>query len=174
MRRMGTIRRLTVDDVETYVALRRAMLLEAPTAFLADVENDIGCDPARVRGNIESGDDNAIYGAFAPALVGVVGIGRFTHHQKARHRADLWGMYVDPANRGQGLGRLLVEAAIGHARERMPGALQVHLGVVETQAPARALYESCGFQAWGVEPNAIKVDEALYDETHMVLPLALG
>lgn len=171
---MSTIRRLTVDDVTPYVALRRAMLEEAPTAFLADVENDIGCDPQRVRANIESGDDNAIYGAFDDVLVGVVGIGRFSRHVKARHRADLWGMYVDPAHRGGGLGRQLVHAAVTHARERMPGALQVHLGVVETQTPAKRLYEACGFQAWGREPGAVQVDGMLYDETHMVLPLDLG
>lgn len=171
---MSTVRRLTVDDVEPYVALRKAMLEEAPTAFLADVASDIGCNPERMRENIESGDDNAVYGAFGDVLVGVVGIGRFTRHIKARHRADLWGMYVDPAHRGKGIGRLLVEAAVGHARERMPGALQVHLGVVETQMPAKRLYEACGFQAWGREPNAVQVDGVLYDETHMVLPLDLG
>ena len=94
---MSTVRRLTVDDVEPYVALRKAMLEEAPTAFLADVASDIGCNPERMRENIESGDDNAVFGAFGDVLVGVVGIGRFTRHIKARHRADLWGMYVDPA-----------------------------------------------------------------------------
>lgn len=172
--RMSTIRKLAAEHAEAYVALRRAMLAEAPTAFLASEASDIGCDLEQMRGKLGGDDDNVVYGAFAGGtLVGVVGILRFLRHAKAAHRADIWGMYVDPAARGQGLGRGLVEAAVAHARTNMAGVLQVHLGVVETQAPARALYEACGFQAWGVEPGAVRVDGRLYDETHMVLPLAV-
>ena len=168
---MSEIRRLTIDDVDAYVEVRRAMLEESPQAFLANVETDIGCDAAKMRANLESGDDNAVYGAFGPDLIGAVGILRFTRHVKAAHRAELWGMWVHPDARGQGLGRALVDPAVFHARDKMPGARQVHLGGVVTQEAARRLYEGCGFQAWGTEPGAVLLDGRLYDETHMVLPL---
>lgn len=168
---MSSIRRLTVDDVEAYVALRKAMLQESPQAFLASPETDIGCDPAQMREKLELGDENAVYGAYRPELVGVVGIFRMPGREKIAHRANIWGMYVDPAARGQGLGRALVEAAVAHARERMAGVTQVDLCVVTAQEAAHRLYERCGFQAWGIEPGAMIVEGRAYDEAHMRLPL---
>jgi GNAT superfamily N-acetyltransferase len=69
-----------------------------------------------------------------------------------RFRPGLWSealecyvaeLYVRPDRRGQGLGRALMEAAIGVARER--GADCMELGTGEDDAVARALYESLGF-----------------------------
>jgi ribosomal protein S18 acetylase RimI-like enzyme len=52
-------------------------------------------------------------------------------------------LYVVPDLRGQGLGRSLLEAAIDIARAE--GAEQMELGTSESDAAARALYESAGF-----------------------------
>ncbi|HEY2298564.1 MAG TPA: GNAT family N-acetyltransferase [Jatrophihabitans sp.] len=52
-------------------------------------------------------------------------------------------LYVAPAERGNGLGRALMLAAMDHARER--GADYMDLGTDETDTAARALYESLGF-----------------------------
>jgi ribosomal protein S18 acetylase RimI-like enzyme len=52
-------------------------------------------------------------------------------------------LYVVPARRGQGIGRALMEAAIGLARAR--GADYMDLGTAETDVTARRLYESLGF-----------------------------
>ena len=58
---------------------------------------------------------------------------------------DCWleDLYVREAARGSGLGRALVEAAFDRARER--GCRRIELDVNEDNAPARALYEACGF-----------------------------
>ena len=56
------------------------------------------------------------------------------------HLAEL---YVAPARRGEGLGRALMQAAIGHARDR--GADHMDLGTSEDDVAARTLYESLGF-----------------------------
>ena len=58
---------------------------------------------------------------------------------------DCWleDLYVREAARGSGLGRALVEAACERARER--GCRRIELDVNEDNAPARALYEACGF-----------------------------
>jgi len=55
--------------------------------------------------------------------------------------ANLYAMWVAPEARGAGIGRALVEAALAWARAR--AALEITLHV--TQAPARRLYERCGF-----------------------------
>jgi len=52
-------------------------------------------------------------------------------------------LYVVPARRGNGLGRALMEAALGEARER--GADTMEIGVDEPDLVARHLYESLGF-----------------------------
>ena len=57
--------------------------------------------------------------------------------------AYLEELYVVPEQRGHGLGRALLEAAMQHARER--GAARIELNTSETDVAARALYESAGF-----------------------------
>jgi ribosomal protein S18 acetylase RimI-like enzyme len=52
-------------------------------------------------------------------------------------------LYVQPAHRGHGLGRALMEAAVDLARER--GADYMDLGTSEDDVAARALYERMGF-----------------------------
>jgi GNAT superfamily N-acetyltransferase len=52
-------------------------------------------------------------------------------------------LYVAPAERGHGLGRALMEAAIDVARRE--GADHMELGTSEDDVAARALYESLGF-----------------------------
>ena len=56
---------------------------------------------------------------------------------------QLVSMYVRPCARGRGVGEALVAAVMGWARDQ--DAAEVHLWVTETNAPARALYERCGF-----------------------------
>lgn len=69
-----------------------------------------------------------------------------------RFRPGLWSaglechlaeLYVAPAERGRGLGRALLTAAIAHARGR--GADHMDLGTSEDDAAARGLYEQLGF-----------------------------
>jgi GNAT superfamily N-acetyltransferase len=52
-------------------------------------------------------------------------------------------LYVTPRRRGQGLGRALMEAALGEARKR--GADTMDIAVDEPDLAARRLYESLGF-----------------------------
>ena len=57
--------------------------------------------------------------------------------------AHLEELYVVPAQRGQGLGRALLDAAIEAARDK--GAEHMDLGTSEDDTAARSLYESAGF-----------------------------
>ena len=52
-------------------------------------------------------------------------------------------LYVVPARRGEGIGRTLLEATMTMGREG--GATRIDLNTAETDAVARALYESVGF-----------------------------
>jgi ribosomal protein S18 acetylase RimI-like enzyme len=90
--------------------------------------------------------------------------------RKAAHKANLWGLYVAPAWRGQGVGLQLLRAVLAHART-LPGVSAVRLGVSESALSARRLYERCGFVPWGVEPDAIRYQGRSLAECHMQLQL---
>ena len=165
-----TIRLLHPEDAEAVAALRREMLLDTPTAFLASPESDSGSDVETVRERLGSGAGNSIVGALAPDLVGSVGVLHAPRHPKGAHHAHIWGMYVQPGHRGRGFGKLLLEAAIAHART-LTGVTQLNLGVSASTPGARALYESVGFVVWGTEPRAMRVDGEYHDEVFMALNL---
>jgi GNAT superfamily N-acetyltransferase len=63
-------------------------------------------------------------------------------------RANLFGMWVEPSRRGQGIGRALVDAVLEWARVR--GMRSVHLGVTGTNPSAMAMYRRSGFVPTGV------------------------
>jgi len=75
-------------------------------------------------------------------------------------------MWVDPAWRGRGVGRLVLDAVVGWARQH---GLRVHLHVQAENAPARSLYERYGFVATG-ETSPLRPGSALRIEL-MVLPV---
>lgn len=58
--------------------------------------------------------------------------------------AHLDELYVVPAQRGRGIGRALMEAVLGLARERGAAGAEVVTGEDDTEA--RGLYESVGFR----------------------------
>lgn len=61
----------------------------------------------------------------------------------------LYDVVVDPANRGQGIGRLLLEAAVEFLRSR--GAPRVVLSAAERNQEAQRLFASAGFRRTMIE-----------------------
>lgn len=172
---MMHIRAITIDDVPAYVALRREMLRADPWAFAASEDADIGCDEIKMRERM-SEPGQMVVGAFdadceqgaqpgAP-LLGAAGLVR-NRHAKLAHRAMIWGVYVAPKARGQGVGAAIIGALVDAART-WPGLDSVSLSVSERALAAQRLYERCGFVAWGREPAALRLDGVAYDEIHMV------
>ena len=161
------LRELRPDDADAYRPLRLEALRDVPSAFASSYEEESARDPAATRERLRAGPDGATFGAFLDGrLVGTSTIFRLPR-LKERHKAYLVGMYVAPAARRTGVGRALVAAVLERARS-MPGVRQVLLGVEAGNAPARALYEAFGFEAFGYERDALIVDGVAYDEVHMV------
>ncbi|MGK0359893.1 MAG: RimJ/RimL family protein N-acetyltransferase [Bradymonadia bacterium] len=157
------IRQLTVDDAAAWYALRLEMLADGPGVFSASL------DEARAQGvayaQARFKPRNQIFGAFVDdALIGAVGLAR-RHNPKIKHKAFIWGMYVQPAARRWGAGRALIQMAMKYAKHT-PGVLVLELSVTSDAPHARALYEELGFVRWGHEPAAMLVDERFVDEHH--------
>lgn len=113
---------------------------------------------------------SAAFGAFdGDALVGTVAL-EFAAKPKTRHKALVIGMYVVPEARGTGAARSLLAEALAFARQR-PGIRLVTLTVTEGNEPAIRLYRQVGFQAWGVEPEAILTPGGFKGKVHMALLL---
>lgn len=171
---MHEVRFLTPGDAERYRALRREMLLDAPWAFGSSPEDDRVNDPDFVRRAFEN-QWFAIAGGFRGGeLIAAACVGR-EPRAKRRHIASITGVYVSPGSRGVGLGRAVVGACVARARE-WPGVAALELSVSAASTAARRVYESLGFVAWGVEPDALRCADPGFgvrghDEIHMRLEL---
>jgi ribosomal protein S18 acetylase RimI-like enzyme len=76
-------------------------------------------------------------------------------------------MYVERKLRRKGIGRQLIDRAVGAARQ-MRGLKQVRLAVVEANRPALRLYERAGFKIYGREEAALYVAGKFYSELFLV------
>ncbi|MBN8899303.1 MAG: GNAT family N-acetyltransferase [Rhodospirillales bacterium] len=85
---------------------------------------------------------------------------------KQRHKGTVWGVYVDPAQRGAGIAQALITAVIDSAQAAGLGVLQ--LAVTVGNVPAIRLYEAAGFVRTGIEPRALRVGDRFLDEALMV------
>jgi len=89
---------------------------------------------------------------------------------KTRHTVLVLGMYVQPPQRGHGVGLALMKAAIAGASAR-PEIQSLNLTHTEGNVPALRLYRSVGFVTWGVQPAATRTDTGLKGKVHMSLAL---
>lgn len=130
------IRKATAEDAATI-----ARLLHDFNSEFEEETPDVGTLAERSRRLLEAGEVAVLLAGDGPD-----GISLF------RFRPALWAeglecylqeLYVTPPQRGQGIGRALLEATIAVARE--VGAAGVDLNTGETDTAARSLYESMGF-----------------------------
>lgn len=122
--------------------MRLRALADTPSAFLttlaeAEVEPASYWDEYARDG--ASAEDEAVF--LADGDLGMAGV-------FVRDAAPvLFGMWVAPEARGQGLGRALVAAVEDWARER--GFVRITLCVAAGNDAAAALYRSCGYEETG-------------------------
>ncbi len=163
------IKLLSEKDVEIFWPLRLRALKEEPGSFGADYEESKGHDLKEIASRLACNDDSFVLGAFCPDLIGVVGFYR-QKGKKLRHQGTIWGMYLAPEFRGMSIARQLMVASIMYAQE-LPDLEYLKLTVTIPNKPASKLYKSLGFEKYGVEPAALKINGKNVDEILMQLKL---
>ena len=167
---MPDIRPLDPSSATAY----RALMLEAyalvPDAFTSTPDERAALPMSWWEKRLGAKDDSRAFGAFVgDTLVGSIVLER-GDRAKTRHKGHIVGMYVRESHRGQGLGLALMEAAMDAARA-WDGLRIVTLTVSKGNDSAIALYERCGFRAFGTEPLAIAVGDRFIGKVHMACVL---
>lgn len=128
-------------------------LTHEQTDFLASYRDEsthtVEGETEYLRRKAESDREIEILAEVDGTVVGLAGIGCVGPKYKTRHRAE-FGISVDKAYWGLGIGRALTEACIACAKAA--GYAQIELSVVADNRNAIALYESVGFREYGRNP----------------------
>lgn len=165
------IRMLRRDEADVFWEMRLRMMQDCPDAYGSAYEEEAALSPEAKAERCQWTEGNFVLGAFDKEgrMIGVVGLRR-ENRLKSLHKATVWGMYVVPEARGQGVGRKLLKEALRRAKE-IDGLERVLIFVVAGNDAALWLYGSLGFVTFGIEPDAKKQDGRNTDMIHMSLKL---
>ncbi len=184
------VRRIQPDDVMALKSVRLAALLDSPSAFASSYEKECDRSDDQWRARVEqgsSGDSSITFLAWLDDRDGQqAGAVDRTDAQSLEQTADrpvglvsafvsdgpmteveLVSMWNSPAVRGEGVGRLLVEAVLSWAAQ--VHARSVNLWVTTGNEPAEGLYQSMGFEQTG-DHQPLPSDPCK-DETRMARPV---
>ena len=150
--RACTLRNGTEQDGKALLDL--FLLTHAQTDFLLSYPDEVTFTVEQeeqfLREKAESDAEIEILAELEGRLIGSAGIFRVGTAEKVRRRAG-FGISVDKAYWGLGVGRALTEACVACAKSM--GYAQLELEAVAENKNALALYESVGFVEYGRNPR---------------------
>ena len=111
---------------------------------------------------------NLIFGGFIDERLVAIGGFKREAMSQVQHRGNIWGLYVSPTVRGQGVGARMLTEMLDHVRQ-IPQLVQVTLVVRSDNDAARLMYEKFGFIKTGVDRRSTFIDGGYHDEDRMVL-----
>ena len=167
-----TFRILDTKDTISFKRLRLQSFQESPLAFsesYADEENKTDAHFEAELHMSGSPVENFVLGAFLETndLIGFVKFRRDTR-SKARHKAMLHAMYINPNYRGKSIGKKLVSQLLLNA-QLIQGLEQIHLWVLISDSSVIDFYKKCGFESQGaIVKNDLKIGNKYVDAVYMV------
>ena len=147
--------------------------MERPPAFAEEAASFKARSEEEILSMLTDGGNAGagVLGAFTNAgqLAGIIGLTK-PALENGRAHGFMWGMYVAPEFSGHGIGSLLTEGIIAHARQA--GSYEMlNLHVTVDNDTALQLYEKYGFCIVTRLPEKLQCDGQLYDEYLMRLDL---
>ncbi len=167
-----TIRPLEIDDFSSFISMQRLALLHAPEVFGSDYswfETLSAVSKEQRYEKYLNFPYRYLLGAFADEneIVGMVGFSVDSNLSKVKHKGKLWGLFVSPDQRGQGIATKLVESVILTGKD-VAGCEQIQLSVGSENQASYLLYLRLGFSVYGTERHAMKLSGGYVDEFLMV------
>lgn len=162
------IRPLELEDFTAFVEIQRHALLHAPEVFGSDYEWFESLSVLLKEQRFElfvNFPYQFVLGAVTPSgeIAAMVGFSCEYARSKVRHKGRLWGVYVRPEYRHQGLATKLVSAIITTAQD-VVGCEILQLTVSKHNKSSFALYLRLGFVVYGTELHAMKIGQMYVDE----------
>jgi GNAT superfamily N-acetyltransferase len=171
-----TIRPITATELDSRIPELTALLRDtihagASLGFVPPVTSDEVRDYwLSIRPAIQSGSRLLVAAFDGDTVIGSVQL-NFAPWANARHRAEVQKLFVGPALRGNGVGRSLMRAVHGEARERGRSLLLLN---TRHRGPAERFYKELGYIEIGVIPGYAEgptgeryADVTLYQELSM-------
>ena len=142
------------DGLAVYVNFNKT---HAETDYLLSYPDENSYDPEQearfLAEKTQSPDEIELVAVIDGNVVGTAGIEAVGKKCKVKHRAE-FGISVDKAHWGLGIGRALTRACIECARAA--GYAQLELEVVAENTAAISLYRSVGFTEYGRNPKGFR------------------
>lgn len=161
--RQCVLRNGTAEDARAALDIFNLTHVETDYLLTYPDEGDLSLEAEAqyLQKRTESDGEIEILAEVEGSIVGSAGVGRVGTQEKLRHRAE-FGIGVERAYWGLGIGRALVEACVECARSA--GYAQLELDVVADNERALALYQSAGFVEYGRNPRGFRSRELGWQE----------
>lgn len=165
---MMRIKKLIKHDADHYRNIRLEALSNNPDSFGTMYAEEAIMTIDKFREKIPADNNNFILGCYRDE--DLIGIAAFHQESriKLRHKAYIRSMYVKPECRKKGIGKLLLNELIERAKAIQEIEILL-LDVITNNLPAKQLYLSFGFQMFGIEKMAYKLNHQYFDLESMSL-----
>ena len=155
------IKILSVDDSNDFRTIRLSALEKAPKMFgstyIAEVEKPLDFFKDCL-------STSTVFGAYQKNKI--IGLATLTQENgiKFSHKASLSSVFIEPEFQKKGVASILLSAIIEYSEKHVE---QILLTVADDNKPAIHLYKKFGFETYGIETQAMKVNGQYTDEILM-------